>query len=163
MKRIFFYIVLLFGLVSNSFGQDISNHALGLRLGNNNGFGGEISYQKRLFDNRRLEFNLGWRNNDNVNAFKVVGLYQWVWNLENNFNWYAGAGGGLGSWNNKTSEINTNGTLILATGNLGIEYNFEEIPLLLSLDFRPEIYLISNDYPDSNFGSDIALSIRYRF
>ena len=34
--------------------QDISKNALGLRLGDNDGLGGEISYQRHLNDNNRL-------------------------------------------------------------------------------------------------------------
>jgi hypothetical protein len=47
--------------------------------------------------------DLGWRNrkisiicNDD-NAIKLAALYQWVWNIDGGFNWYAGVGGGLGS------------------------------------------------------------------
>jgi hypothetical protein len=31
------------------------------------------------------------------NAIKLAALYQWVWNIDGGFNWYAGVGGGLGS------------------------------------------------------------------
>ena len=47
-------------------------------------------------------------------------------------------------------------------GDIGIEYNFD-IPLQLSLDFRPEIYSNSGRFRDDNFGPDIALGVRYRF
>lgn len=56
--------------------QQISKNALGVRLGDNDGFGGEISYQHYLKENNRLEFDLGFRNSNNVDAFKLVGLYQ---------------------------------------------------------------------------------------
>ena len=42
-------IVLIASVSMNA--QDISKNALGLRLGNNDGFGGEISYQARLSTN----------------------------------------------------------------------------------------------------------------
>lgn len=142
--------------------QDISKHALGLRLGDNDGFGGEISYQRGLSKNNRLEFDLGWRNSNNVDAFKLTGLYQWVWEIDNGFNWYAGVGGGLGSWSYDKNGVSDSGTFLFAAGNVGIEYNFD-IPLQLSLDFRPEIYSNSSDFRDESFGPDIALGIRYRF
>lgn len=88
----------------------------------------------------------------------MVGLYQWVWNIEKQINWYAGTGGVVASW--KTKNTNFDGSYFLAAGNIGIEYNFN-IPLLLSLDYRPEFYL-GNDFND-NFGSDIALSVRNQF
>jgi len=103
------------------------------------------------------------RNSNHVNAFKLVGLYQWVWEIENGFNWYAGFGGGLGSWSYDTSGNNDSGTILLAAGDIGIEYNFQEAPIQLSLDLRPEIYFNSDKYREHSFGPDIALGIRYRF
>ena len=105
MKKILLITALTFGFVWISNAQDISKNALGLRLGSNDGFGGEISYQKGLGDNNRLELDLGFRNSNNVDAFKIVGLYQWIWNIEGGFNWYAGVGGGIGSWSYNDNNI----------------------------------------------------------
>lgn len=149
------------GLAFSTQAQEISKNALGLRLGDNDGFGGEISYQRGLSDNNRLELDLGWRNNNNIDAFKLTGLYQWVWNIDGGFNWYAGVGGGLGNWNNK--KFDDNGTFVFVAGDLGIEYGFDEVPILLSLDIRPELYFNSDNYRTNNFGPDIALGIRYQF
>lgn len=156
---------MLIGLAFASNAQEISKNALGLRLGDNDGFGGELSYQRALGSNNRLELDLGWRDTDRYDAYKLVGLYQWVWNIEGGFNWYAGFGGGVGSYNsgknNKNFDDGDSGTFILAAGNLGIEYNFD-IPLLLSLDIRPELYF-GDEFRDDNFGPDIALGIRFQF
>jgi hypothetical protein len=160
MKNFILVTSLIIGLSSSVYSQSISKNALGLRLGDNDGFGGEISYQRKLTEKNRLEFDLGWRNSNNINAIKVVGLYQWLWNIDGGFNWYAGVGGGLGTWSFDSN--NDNGVYALAAGDLGIEYNFN-IPIQLSLDFRPELYFNSNDFRDDNFGSDIALGIRYKF
>ncbi len=65
----------------------IAKNALGLRLGDNDGFGGEISYQARLSTTHRLELDLGWRDGKNYDGFKIAGLHQWVWNIEDGFNW----------------------------------------------------------------------------
>lgn len=161
MKKIILSAIMLMGLAFTAQAQDISKNALGLRLGDNDGFGGEISYQRGLGDNNRLELDLGFRNNDDFDAFKLTGLYQWVWNIDGGFNWYAGVGGGLGSWNN--NRFDDNGTFLFAAGDLGIEYNFEEAPIQLALDIRPELYFNSDGYRTNNFGPDLALSIRYRF
>lgn len=163
MKKILLITALMFGFVWTSNAQDISKNTLGLRLGSNDGFGGEISYQRGLGDNNRLELDLGFRNSNNVDAFKIVGLYQWVWNIEGGFNWYAGVGGGVGSWSSNDNNIKNDGSFFLAAGDIGIEYNFQEAPIQLSLDYRPEFYFNSDDYRNDNYGSDIALSIRYRF
>jgi hypothetical protein len=98
MKKIIVTALLLIGLGFTSQAQKISKNAIGLRLGNNNGFGAEISYQRSLSENNRMEADFGWRNNNDVSAFKLTGIYQWIWEIDNDFNWYAGAGAGLGSW-----------------------------------------------------------------
>jgi hypothetical protein len=166
MKKVILSAFMILGLVFVAQAQDISKNALGLRLGDNDGFGGEISYQRGLTGNNRLELDLGFRNSNNVDAFKLAGLYQWVWNIDGAFNWYAGVGGGLGSWNYdyraNGNEYKDNGTLLFVAGDLGIEYNFD-VPIQLALDIRPEIYFNSDNYRDDNFGPDLALSIRYRF
>ena len=168
MKKLILSAVMLVGLAFASNAQEISKNALGLRLGDNDGFGGEISYQRGLSKNNRLELDLGWRNRSNYNdndyddnAIKLAALYQWVWNIDGGFNWYAGVGGGLGSYSIDRPNRNEDGTFFLAAGNLGIEYNFD-IPLMLSLDIRPELYF-GDDFRDDNFGPDIALGIRFQF
>ncbi|WNM17915.1 hypothetical protein [Flavobacterium capsici] len=165
MKKIILSAFMLIGLTFATQAQDISKNALGLRLGDNDGFGGEISYQRGLGSNNRLELDLGWRNSRDVDAFKLVGLYQWVWNIDKGFNWYAGVGAGVGSWSYDKNGFSDSGTFILAAGDLGIEYNFD-VPIQLSLDFRPELYLNNNGdnkFREDSFGPDIALGIRYRW
>src|SRR5690606_41355987 len=77
--------------------HEISHHALGLRLGDSDGLGAEISYQKSVGMSNRLEFDMGWRASRHFDAFKLTGIHQWVRPLDGNFNWYYGVGGGLGS------------------------------------------------------------------
>ena len=163
MKKVILAAFMLFGLAFNAQAQDISKNALGLRLGSNDGFGGEISYQRGLGDNNRLELDLGFRNSNNVDAFKLTGVYQWVWNIDGGFNWYAGVGGGVGSYSYDYDGNKDNGAFVFVAGDLGLEYNFKEVPIQLSLDIRPELYFNSDKYRNNNFGPDLALGIRYRF
>lgn len=167
MKKVILSAVLLMGLAFSTKAQDISKNALGLRLGDNDGFGGEISYQRELSKNNRLELDLGFRNSNRVDAIKLTGIYQWVWNIEGGFNWYAGVGGGLGSWsydyNQGNQQYKDSGAFVFVAGDLGIEYDFKEAPIQLSLDIRPELYFNSDKYRTNNFGPDLALGIRYRF
>jgi len=160
MKKLFFTALAIFAVCLFAEAQLISENAIGLRLGDSDGLGTEISYQRALGTDTRLEANLGWRNGDDFDGFKVTGLHQWVWNIDGGFNWYAGAGGGLGIYDFDTPiDGDDSETFIFVAGNVGIEYDFD-IPLLLSLDFRPEIgFGDVND--DLDF--DIAFSIRYQF
>lgn len=157
MKKKILSVVMLIGFGCFLQAQEISKNAIGLRFGDNNGFGAEITYQRAINENNRLEADLGWRNNHNVSAFKLTGVYQWIWEIDNNFNWYAGAGAGLGSW----SATDKSGSFLFVAGNVGIEYNLKDLPLLISLDYRPEFG--GHGYFDNNYGSDIALGIRYKF
>jgi hypothetical protein len=158
MKKLFLLVLAFIPFSTFTYAQSISPNALGLRLGDSDGFGAEISYQRGLSDNNRLELDLGWRSGNSYDGFKLTGLYQWVWNIDGGFNWYAGAGGGLGSYNFDDNDFDDE-TFFFVAGDIGIEYDFD-IPLILSLDFRPEIGF-SNYNDDVNF--DIGLGIRYQF
>lgn len=163
MKKLFLLLFALLGFVLRSNAQDIADNAIGLRLGDSNGLGAEISYQRALGDNNRLELDLGWRDGNNYDGFKLAGLYQWVFPLDGGFNWYTGAGGGIGSFSfENPGGQDISDTFIFAAGDIGIEYGFE-IPLLLSLDFRPEIGFGDDAYDNNDLDFDIALSIRYQF
>jgi hypothetical protein len=160
MKKIIFSIAFFTLSFLSINAQEISDSTLGIRLGDNGGVGGEISYQFKKNDSNRIELNLGLRDSDGVSAYKLTGTYQWVWDLDElseNFNWYAGFGGGVGTW--KVKALDESSTVVVATGVVGIEYSFE-FPLLLSLDIRPEFGF--NDAYDG-LNSDIALGIRYQF
>lgn len=158
MKKLILLSLIVIGFTFSANSQNIADNALGLRLGGGNGFGTEVSYQRALGGNNRLELDLGWRSGNDFDGFKLVGLYQWVWALDGDFNWYAGVGGGLGSYDNDRND-SRNETFAVAAGNIGIEYDFD-IPLMISLDFRPELGF-GNFNDDLNF--DIALGIRYQF
>ena len=161
MRKLFVFTILALGATLTMSSQEIAENAIGLRLGDSDGFGAEISYQRAILDNNRLEFGLGWRDADDFNAFRLSGLYQWVFQLDGNFNWYVGAGGGIGSVDFDDDFIGNDDseTFLFLAGDIGIEYNFE-IPLLISLDFRPEIGF--SDFND-DLDFDIALGIRYQF
>lgn len=148
MKKTVLGLSLLVGSIYTINAQDVYDNAIGLRFGGGNGSGGEISYQKSLGNNNRIEIDLGLANE--FTNFKATGLYQWVWNLEDKFNWYTGFGGGL---------VSAGGTGIYAAGVIGIEYDFDA-PVLLSLDYRPEVGVAGGL---DGLSSNISLSVRYQF
>ena len=148
MRKIIVGLSLIIGSIYTTSAQQVADNAIGLRFGGGNGVGGEISYQKALGENNRLEVNLGLANE--FTNFKATGLYEWVWNIEEQFNWYAGFGGGI---------VSANGTGIYGAGVIGVEYDFNA-PVLLSIDYRPEIGIAGGL---DGLNSDIALSVRYQF
>ncbi len=165
MKRIALLSIAFLAFGMHVHAQEISKNAIGLRLGDSNGFGTEVSYQRAVGDNNRLEFDLGWRNNKHYDAFKLTGIYQWVWNIDGGFNWYAGPGAGLAQVNydddyfKPNDNFDNSETYVFLAGDVGIEYIFD-FPLLLSLDFRPE-FGFGRYEDDVDF--DVALGVRYQF
>ena len=99
MKNCILILIAVIAIGFQAEAQQIAKNAIGLRLGDNNGFGTEINYQRGLNDNNRLEFGLSWHDNEGADSFKAIGLFQWLWVLDGNFNWYVGAGGGVGQVN----------------------------------------------------------------
>ena len=167
MKRILLVAVAFLGCTALMSAQEISDNAIGLRLGDSDGFGAEVSYQRAVgSNNNRLEFDLGIRDGKNYDGFKLVGLYHWVWNIDGGFNWYAGPGAGVASYsyefNNGNNRVEDDYTFLFLAGDVGIEYNFD-IPLMISLDFRPEFGLGDSDYRDDNLDFDIGIGVRYQF
>lgn len=164
MKKAISFIVLSIFFI----GLSAENHpnALGIRsLSGGFGLGGELSYQRALSDNNRLELDLGWSRGSGSNlgignrtSFSVLtGVYQWVNEIGSGFDWFYGVGGQLISYN---TSVNS-GFLLGLGGQIGVEYDFNELnaPFQVSLDFRPMGVL--GGYGGFNLGS--ALSIRYTF
>jgi len=161
MKKIILTSIIALSTIITMNAQDIEDNALGLRFGGGNGIGVEISYQMKMTDINRIEIDLGYKNTDSYNSFKLTGIYQWVWALDaRGLNWYAGVGAGVGALNGNKDETVNDGAFLSADGNIGIEYDFN-IPILISLDLRPEIGVLGN-YEDS-FDFDLALAVRYQF
>ena len=155
MKRLIFILLIALICVFGSKAQDY-NTGIGLRGGLASGltvkhFLGENSAVEGIFDSR-------WH------GISLTGLYE-IHNQAFNtarLNWYYGAGGHIGFWDGKyNTSFNTGtNTIIGIDGILGLEYNFREIPINLSVDWKPAFNLVGN----TNFwGDGGALSIRYIF
>ena len=139
--------------------QQTRKNAFGLRLGDNNGFVGELSYQRNLFENNidRIEIGLSVKNTNNFESVKLISTYQWGTKLIGDYDWYVGAGGGVGYFD--TNLIYDNFALI--AGVLGIQYSEVGLPLLFSLDIRPE-YIFNDNY-SKNIELDVGIAVRYQF
>ena len=159
MRKLYFVFALM--LTVNLVHAQSTQNAIGLRFGGGEGFGTEISFQHWLSDVNRLELDLGMISGTNYSAWSVAGIYQWVWKIDNGFNWFAGAGGRIGtwSWDNTYTGNDGGGVLLAAAGDVGIEYTFP-VGIQLGLDYRPELGLVNHG---NAFGNNVALSVRYRF
>lgn len=157
-------IVVLMLCSENHISAQVNPHAIGIRgLQGNYGSGGEISYQHGMGDANRLELDLGWRGNrgNGIDYYysQFTAVYQWVWNISDGFNWYAGLGGQISSFRDRKFPGN-DGIRLSVGGQFGIEYDFNTLgaPILISLDTRPMFLFYG-----SNFGYGAAFSIRYTF
>lgn len=150
MKKLFLLSALLIGLAISSQAQ-VDGKTIGLRLG----YGAEVTYQHPLGDANRVEVDLGlasWAGGLNLN-----GAYHWVKDLSSvkeGLNWYYGGGIGMTLWPSYF------GMGII--GQVGVEYPVEvaNLPLLLSLDWRPSLNIIGG----FGFGyTGVGLGVRYKF
>lgn len=157
MRKLVFAFALI--LMANIGFSQVADHAIGLRLNSGDGYGTEISYQYGISNLNRMEFDLGVHSDTQYNSWGLAGIYQWVWNIDGGFNWYAGFGGRIGSLNWDKNYDDDDGLFLSAVGDIGIEYAFP-VGIQLSLDARPEFGLINRG---DSYSSNIALSIRYQF
>lgn len=163
MTKQFLSIIAFFlAFLSNSLCcQEISDHTIGLRLSESDGFWVEGSYQFKVTSNTRGELDLGVQGRRYFNALKSTGIYQWVFRINDDFNWFVGPGIGGGLVDSDTNlKREKSGTFGFVVGDIGIEYRFN-FPLQVAADFRQEIYFDSYNDKDINF--NLGLCARYRF
>jgi len=156
MKKMMILFLIAFFLGSAGYAQDY-NTGIGLRAGFSNG----LTVRHFIGSNTALEGILTsrWR------GFEITGLYelQYVAFNTERLNWYFGGGAHVGFWNGDYAYWGDNGntyTVVGIDGILGLEYNFREVPLNLSLDWKPAFNIIGYS---GFWGDGGALSIRYIF
>ena len=158
MKKFLIAFIIVLCFASVSYAQDYRT-GIGLRAGFANGltikhFIGEKPAIEFLFASR-------WR------GVEFTGLYEIhhrAFNTEG-LKWYIGFGGHIGFWNgNYTHEYwgerGTTYTVVGLDGILGLEYCFSEVPVNLSLDWKPAFNVVGYS---GFWGDGGALSIRYIF
>ncbi|HLV47255.1 MAG TPA: hypothetical protein VKY32_09485 [Flavobacterium sp.] len=167
MKKIVLSLMVLAGLgltqaQAQESGQGISKNAIGLKFSTSRIAGGEITYQRALSGNNRLELDLGFANARHFSAVKISGLYEWVFPIEHGFYWYVGAGGSLGSWSFKHGKHKDDGAIVALSGIGGIEYHLKPAPFQFFIDLKPNIYITEyHDY--NNINLELGIGARYKF
>jgi len=155
MKRLIILLSFVLGLSGFAAAQDYST-GIGLRGGPFVG----LSVKHFVSTKGAVEGILAsrWR------GFEITGLYE----VHNPFpdvdrlKWYYGAGGHIGFYNGDNIRWHDEEGAYTVLGVdliLGLEYSFSEVPISLSLDWKPAFNIIG-----SRFVADgVALSIRYIF
>ena len=157
MKKIIIAIVAVFAMSAAASAQF---SGVGVRLGGGQGYGAELSTMWNF--GNRVEIDLGWGNGDNHTDFTLTGIYQWQGELGSGFGWFAGAGARLAMWTWDLPGNDGADFALAIAGQVGLEYNFDAIPFQLTLDIRPQFWVLP-DMEDRFQWGDIALGIRYRF
>lgn len=99
-------------------------------------------------------------------GFLITGLYEIhapAFDVDRLY-WYYGGGGHIGFWEGYDDAIswmdpdNDNQTIIGIDGIVGLEYDIESIPIVISADWKPAINIAG----DNSFWADgSAISVRY--
>ena len=152
MKRIILLSYLIAAISISATAQQGNGYttAAGIRLGPNSAaITAGFTIKHFLNEKTAVEGIVGINN-----GFGVCGLYELHFPIEavNNLQWFAGGGGYF--------AIRSSTTFVGAAGIVGLDYKFDEIPLNVSLDWKPELNIISQVAFES---SGIGLSVRYTF
>jgi hypothetical protein len=150
MKKLVFTLVFVLSitLVNAQY-----KHSLGAAFGSPSG----ISFKTFGSGNKALDFTLGGLGK----YFILSGMYEIHCDMANNLKWYYGPGAHIGSWSgNKYGS----GAFAGVDGVLGLELK-PNIPFAFSVDLRPGINLIGNQWDDHfhYFFWQSQLAIRYTF
>jgi hypothetical protein len=155
---LFFFAIGLFAAF-NANGQNY-NSAIGARLGSPLA----LSYKKFISESGAIELYGAYRGYSGYSWFSINGAYQVHNDFPNldNLQWYIGGGAGVYFFNFGNAFVNDNyaTTRIALQGYLGLEYTFDDVPLSISADWIPTIFL--NKGYGNSFGSGYAgLGVRY--
>ncbi len=149
MKKSILLSCFLIAMAIAAKAQDYTT-AAGLRLGPNSAaITAGFTVKHFLNEKAAVEGILGI--NDGIG---LCGLYEVHFPITevSHLQWFAGAGGYF--------AVRNSTTFFGAAGIIGADYKFDELPLNLSLDWKPELNIISKVAFES---SGLGLSIRYTF
>jgi hypothetical protein len=149
LKKILIMTGLVLIIASGKAYSQYYSSAVGARLGNASGLTGKVLMGKRTY----LEGMFTVRND----GFNVTALVEFAQTMADTprLGWYYGAGANIGYWDDSenNSELNVG-----VDGILGMEYTFEDVPINVSIDWKPYFILITD--PRFEF-DEFALSVRY--
>jgi hypothetical protein len=150
MKQLLMACCTLLVIAQTAKAQENSyRNAVGIRLGPSvPAVKSGVTFKHFLANNNALEAIVSFGD-----GFTICGLYEIHKPLAaENLQWFIGFGGYAG-FANRVSNIG-------AAGIVGLDYNFANIPLNITLDWKPEVNIIEQIGFE---GTAVGLSIRYRF
>ena len=145
-----FAIAVLFSTIVLGQNESFYKNALGVRLGSSvpNVKSG-ITYKHFLDNHNAIEGILSFGDGTAICA--LYEIHKPI-NAVENLQWFIGAGGYVG-FNNSSSNLG-------AAGIVGLDYKFTNVPLNISLDWKPELNIISKVGFEA---SGVGFSARFTF
>jgi hypothetical protein len=157
MKKILLTLIVIVTMTAFSNAQEYQT-AAGVRGGLSNGL-----TIKHFLGGKSAVEGIVMTRWQGINVTGLYELHKWMAFGVDRLNWYYGVGGHIGFWNGTYTTWGTSGTaytVIGIDGIIGLEYTFEEIPINLSVDWKPALNLVGY----SGFWADGgAFSARYVF
>lgn len=132
-KPLFNLLFILFvSLISTSTNaQQLYKNALGLRISGVSSLGGPgVTYKHYLNDKAAVEAIFSFKDPVGIGAMYQVHK---PWNVITNLNWYYG-GGAFVTFSKPSMGAG-------GMGVIGVDYKFDNLPLNIALDWKPEIAL----------------------
>lgn len=162
MKKIMLIIALVVAMSvsTKSVKAQDYNASLGLSLGAPLG----LDYKQFFTPRSAISATFGYTFN--VNSLTIGAVYQYHIPLVENLNLYVGAGlnfGGIYMGNKYTIMVNhykvkASEFLFGLTPNIGMEYKFDNAPIVLGLDYRPSV-----NFTTHTQWNQASLKVRYTF
>jgi hypothetical protein len=147
IKKIMKKIVLMFTLFCAS--QFVNAQEIGFRLGNVVGGNAAVDGVFSLGKFSRVHADVSFGDG----GIGVEALWDFLYKPVDGeaLKWYVGAG----------PSMNINDDFFLgASGEVGLEYRFEEVPIVLGIDWRPTLWIVEKtDFKAGGFG----FNARYAF
>ena len=138
LKRIGLILLFLVFIKSSSFAQLTGyKSAAGFRLGNSSGITGKIGFGNKM----ALEGILTTRWSG-INFTALVEIVNPLVDTPG-LGWYYGGGAHLGFWDDPGNAEKNTQLFIGVDGIVGMEYTFSDIPLNLSLDWKPMFNILA--------------------
>lgn len=140
--------IALLAILFITIGLNTKAQEVGVRFGN----GAAIDL---VFDvgATRIHGDIGWDFSNNYNALYIDALWQVLYKPlgEEALNWYVGLGG---------SAVIGDPFYLGAAGEVGLEYRFNGVPIVVGADWRPTFWLIeSTDFAAGRWG----VNVRWNF
>lgn len=162
--RITLFILALCTLgISQVNAQEYYKSAAGLRLG----YPVSVSYKTFINDNAAVEAYIGFRSYSyltfsNYSSVSIAAAYQIHNPIDevDGLQWYYGGGASIVFNNYPVGLDNFSSLAFGISGYLGLDYKFNDLPVAVSLDWVPTLFLGNTTY--NSFGAGYgSLGVRY--